>query len=320
MIQVNQNGCNDRWPRANQLSSPASSRTIAVVDRTADVEIAARELLAARFSFGGRSPYAPDIIFVNEFTKRRFLQAVVSEHVKLGGGVLLNSGSTSKTKAGDSSKVTDKLNSLRKADPTLRIILLEPDYAVVEVTSRDTSLLASKHPTPILIVHAVRSLDDAIDLISSTCPSHQPTNLAAYHFSNAASGKYLSQFIDAYVSFINEIPRELLLGPACPAGHPIDPINRYPAKLFTVPRPSFIKPAFSSKVLNAALSSADNPTAQRLLAEATTPLKVMKRSAGGGVGFFEQGFLMNAGLILTTTISLASVGAWWLARYGRSLW
>jgi hypothetical protein len=43
----------------------------------------------------------------------------------------------------------------------------------------------------------------------------------------------------------------------------------------------------------------------------------MKRSEGGGVGFFEQGFLMNAGLILASTVAITSTGAWYLWRYAR---
>jgi len=34
-------------------------------------------------------------------------------------------------------------------------------------------------------------------------------------------------------------------------------------------------------------------------------------------GFFEQGFLMNAGLILTITISATTAGTIWLVKNGR---
>lgn len=48
---------------------------MAVVDRTADVDLAARAIAAARFGFGGTSPYAPDLVLVNEFVKRDFFEA-----------------------------------------------------------------------------------------------------------------------------------------------------------------------------------------------------------------------------------------------------
>ena len=58
-----------------QLMSSSRTRTVAVVDRTADVEAAARAITRARFGFGGRSPYAPDLVLVNEFVKKAFLEA-----------------------------------------------------------------------------------------------------------------------------------------------------------------------------------------------------------------------------------------------------
>ena len=62
-------------PLMSQIISPCS-RVIAVVDRTANYEEAAQALIAARFSYRGRSPFAPDIVLVNEFVKRDLVQAL----------------------------------------------------------------------------------------------------------------------------------------------------------------------------------------------------------------------------------------------------
>lgn len=59
----------------SQLLSSARARCVAVVDRSADVEAAARAIAAARFGFGGASPYAPDLVLVNEFVKKDFFEA-----------------------------------------------------------------------------------------------------------------------------------------------------------------------------------------------------------------------------------------------------
>lgn len=61
------------------LSSPSTdTRSVAIVDRTvADIDAAARATVVARFSFCGRSPYAPDLILVNEFVKEEFLEACI---------------------------------------------------------------------------------------------------------------------------------------------------------------------------------------------------------------------------------------------------
>ena len=72
--------------------------------------------------------------------------------------------------------------------------------------NRDSSLLSRKIPEPVLFVHPVKSLDDAIDVANSkTTPL-----LATYLFSAPSSAKYLSQFIEARASFANYVPLELL--------------------------------------------------------------------------------------------------------------
>lgn len=48
---------------------------MAIVDRSADIEAAAQAITTARFSFGGYSPYAPDLVLVNEFVKKEFFEA-----------------------------------------------------------------------------------------------------------------------------------------------------------------------------------------------------------------------------------------------------
>ena len=270
------------------MASSHANRTVAIVDRTADVQLAARELVAARFAFGGRSPYAPDCVLVNEFVKQAFLQAVLSECVKLGSGVTASGHAKSKLVARET--VRHHVDSLKDADSGLRIVLQDEKMAVLDVPARTPDLLRNKTEAPVLMVHSVRSLDDAIDLISSTTDDQ---SLAAYHFANAATGKYLAQYIDASVTFVNNIPRDILVGPAFPTAHPINLEIRYPAELFTVQRPAYTTPSLASARLEAALRSSSNVTAQQLLAEATSPLPAMKRSGGGSVGFFEQGFLMK---------------------------
>ncbi|RMZ21635.1 hypothetical protein D0859_14355 [Hortaea werneckii] len=310
---VRQTG-NGQVPGLNLLSSPANSRTVAVVDRTAGIPLAARELAAATFAFGGRSPYAPDYIFVNEFVKRAFLQAVVAECAKLSGLPPAEKGS--KPRQG----MDDFVERLRQTDPQSRIVLQEQKMAVLDLFDRAKVPLTTKNEYPVMIVHGVRSLDDAIDLIGSTLSTSNHASLAAYHFGNPATGKYLSQFIDAEVSFVNHIPRELLVGPAFPTGRPIELKTRYPRELFTVHRPAFINSPASDQRLRDVLSSSNRAASTKLLQAATAPLNAMKRHPGGGVGFFEQGFLMNAGIILTTTVSITGVGLYWLVKHGRTLW
>lgn len=315
-LVVRQTG-NEQVPGLNLLSSPAESKTVAVVDRTADISLAAQELVAATFTFGGRSPYAPDYILVNEFVKRAFLQAVVAECAKFNSLQDVNPPAEKSSKA---QAMNDYVTSLRQADPQSRIVLQEQNMAVLDLYDRAKAPLTTKNEYPLMIVHGIRSLDDAIDLIGSSTSNIRAANLAAYHFGNPATGKYLSQFIDAEVSFVNHVPRELLVGPAFPTGHPIELQIRYPRELFTVHRPAFIDSSGSEKRIREVLVSSNRAASAKLIEAATAPLNVMKRHPGGGVGFFEQGFLMNAGIILTTTVSITGVGLYWLVKHGRTLW
>jgi len=58
------------------LKSP-SSRAIAVVDRSANIPQAAKDIVRARFQFRGKSPYAPDLVLVNEFALKDFCQEAI---------------------------------------------------------------------------------------------------------------------------------------------------------------------------------------------------------------------------------------------------
>lgn len=304
-IVVDQNS-DERWPRANQLASPSSSCTFAVVDRTADVRIAARELTAARFGFGGSSPYAPDLVLVNEFVKSDLLQALAEETRKIA-----SSGEKSELSA--PSRASGKIEALKKIDPDMQIAVRKSKAVVVDLTARNPEMLHVKTSTPVLTVHAVKSLDNAIDSIGS---ANAGPALAAYHFGNAQVGKYLTQFIDARVSFINHVPRELLVGPAHPAGYAVDPAARYPVEMFTLARPGFIQPSSADTQIAEALALADSGAAQRLLEQALTPLKAMKRKLGGGVGMFGPNLWCRCSVLtLATQVSSSKASFSMLACY-----
>lgn len=303
-----QNGVQEN-PWSNHLTSHNDASCVAIVDRTANVQLAAQELFAARFSFAGSSPYAPDCVFVNEFVKNDFLQAVKSEWSRLGS----RTGATSSRQTSIKPKIDDQLELLQKGGA--RTILQESDLAVVEITSR-AAALDTKTNLPILKVHGVRSLDDALALVNNR--RNNKACLAAYHFGNLATGKYLSQFIDAEVSFINHVPREILVGPAAPSGYPLQLSNRYPFDLFTVSRPAYVHCTESSASLLKVLRGESGTSAQKLLVDAATPLAEYKRHPGGGVGFFEQGFLINAGMIVASTLTASAAGMLWWWKWSRS--
>lgn len=59
---------------SNQLLSRPEARTLAVVDRTANIGLAAREIATARLSPYNTSPYSPDLVIVNTFVVAEFVE------------------------------------------------------------------------------------------------------------------------------------------------------------------------------------------------------------------------------------------------------
>lgn len=101
-IQVSQEGTKDDVQSVKVLSSLGAT-VLAIVDRTANLEEAAEALLTARFSFNGTSPYALDVVLVNEFVKKDFLNAVIRKSIDFmtgrnGNGVLDEKNSTGRLK------------------------------------------------------------------------------------------------------------------------------------------------------------------------------------------------------------------------------
>jgi len=88
---------------AELLRSP-SSRAIAVVDRSADISQAAKEIVQARFRFRGKSLYAPDLVLVNDFALKEFCQAAVQYLTQDLSSVMDSSGVSNPQTRGVSQK------------------------------------------------------------------------------------------------------------------------------------------------------------------------------------------------------------------------
>lgn len=73
------------------ITSPSSAKNVAFVDRTADLKLAARTLVMAKFGFGNTSPYAPDVVFVHEAVAKSFSAQTVELANRYFDG--LNTGS-----------------------------------------------------------------------------------------------------------------------------------------------------------------------------------------------------------------------------------
>lgn len=126
-IRVLQNG-SESAHLSHHLVSESEARVVAVVERDANLDVAARELVRSRFALRGRSPYAPDVVLVNEWVKKEFLEAVVRHTVRFvsEGG----KKSPPRTAPGQS------LSELVRTEKGVNVLSWSSAGAVVEVEDR----------------------------------------------------------------------------------------------------------------------------------------------------------------------------------------
>ncbi|OOQ86815.1 aldehyde dehydrogenase PutA [Penicillium brasilianum] len=276
------------------LISPADSRSVAIVDRTARVAEAAQSLVAARFALGGRSPYSPDVVLVNEFAMKPFVEAVIQHASKYlaGENGEARQVSTSPRRPG-------VLDSIHK-DRTARVLVSGSNWGVVEVQDRNSPLLKKKIDEKVLLVHPVTSLDDAIDV------SFNENLAAVYAFAAPASAKYLTQFIDADISWVNHVPSHMLIGPALPRNTPYSPQTRYATSQFQKPRTQLIIPSATANATQIILGNENTVRSDALWREALAPLPSTKQRPGFKIGFFEQGIITGVSLTLISLVATVS--------------
>lgn len=137
---------------ARRWISPSTARTVAVIDRTASVEEAAKALVNARFSFGGKSPYAPDVILVNEWVERKFLNAVVlcSSRYPAERNGHVEEKPSSKSRGG---AINDFVEDAKK-EGCVRVVISGTNGTIVDVKNRYTLAKAKFSRINVTDMHA----------------------------------------------------------------------------------------------------------------------------------------------------------------------
>ncbi|OQE28271.1 hypothetical protein PENSTE_c003G01473 [Penicillium steckii] len=288
------------------LLSPASSRTVAIVDRTAKINEAAQALVEARFALGGRSVYAPDLVLVNEFAMKPFVEAVIQHASRYLAGE--NGEARQQQIASRRSVLLDTIHKERST----RVLVSGSNWGVVEVQNRKSSLLKKKIEEKVFVVHPVTSLDDAIDM------NFNETLAATYAFAEPASAKYLTQFIDADISWVNHVPSHMLVGPAIPRHTLYSHETRYSRQSFQVPRPQLTNAPAKTYATQTILKADDTLKSDALWREAISPLPSMKQRAGFKFGFFEQGILTGVSLTLMSLIGVMGTLGYYTWAYVRT--
>ena len=306
-------------PAYSQLVSP-NNKTIAMVDRTANLTLAAEQLVTARFAFGGTSPYAPDLVFVNEFVKEDFLEHVLKHSIRFltgSNGALNDSSITRGPKK--SSPIAESFQVLSDSKKwRLNIVTQGDNGAILELSN--PCALPPKSSQPMFCISSMTSLEHAISIIDEDSEP-QDTLLAAYHFGTSQAGKYLSQFINADASFVNHVPFRLLLGPAAPSFHPIDVEMRYTTRQFTRSSLAFIiAPSAQTDISDVLTSNGARKAAAQLLSKATQEIREKKRPECIAIGNFEQGILVGLGVYGIPLATCVGASLFFGVRAGLRRW
>ncbi|KAF4876250.1 Aldehyde dehydrogenase family 3 member B1 [Colletotrichum siamense] len=299
-ILVDQTGVAPSASHVNHFVSSNTARAIAIVDRTADIEAAAGAITAARFGFGGQSPYAPDLVLVNEYVKKEFFEAC-SKHASLAFA-----RETTVRRASDNKSDETRAAVQEAEEKRLVSSFGSKDFKLVDIKDKNTSLLNAKVSGRFLPIATSSGLVDSI----YTYEFEKPL-LAGYFFASPDAAKYLSQHLPSHISFVNQIPSSLLLGPAASTLHDAAFEFRYSKEMFSVSRPQFIEqPSGALAKVDQLLSGAGGITTQSLRALATAPLKPTNQPGNSRLGFFEQGFVVGASLIMSIVLPSLAYGTW----------
>ncbi|KAH6692567.1 Aldehyde/histidinol dehydrogenase [Plectosphaerella plurivora] len=306
--RVMQNGCTGPLLFFYSVSDP-QTKVVAIVERDADIEVAARTLVAARTGLGGKSPYAPDLVLVNEWVKKAFLEAASRQLASLAE----ISAKDKPSRGAQSGLVKEALS-----EATAHVVSSSSFGAVIDVKDRKSALLQNKVQEATLLVHSVTSMDDAIDTTS-----RYGRLAAAYVFAAPSTAKYIAQFIETNSCFINHLPPALLYGPVAPKDQPLNPasLGRYEDRHFTLPKAQFIDDLANkhSRIIEEALFQTSAKALAALDAEATATLKeTVRPKKGGDIGFFNQGIVTGGVIVLSTVLSGTGFLCYYLFRVAQA--
>ncbi|RDW85613.1 hypothetical protein BP5796_03938 [Coleophoma crateriformis] len=282
-LRVNQTSAISK--NCKELISTPTVRSVAVVDRIADIPLAVKSIVDARLFSNGTSPYSPDLILVNNWTDEAFRKACLAYALSLAS-----------EKPRPTSDAQDEIEGKIKSAESngqVKVYKSVPGLTLIEVLDRKCSILTEKIEGPYIMTLSSTGLVDSVSFLRT-----HASFLSAYHFSDAKSAKFLSEQISSSVSYINQIPTQLLVGPASPLENPHQIHPRYTPHMFSQPRPQIIEP---TKAINMVVADL-KPTGQK---------------PGHAVGFFEQGILIGLGI--TACVVFPSVG-YGVFRLGREAW
>ena len=268
---------------------------------------AASAILRARFAFAGQSPFAPDVVLVNEFQVKEFCKSIAELTSKYFAVQLEMNGSAAR-------KSTDTARGARASAHELdqagaEILISGSKGSIARINDRQSKLLRKRIQEPLLLIHPVRSVDDAIEFANG---DSEELLSALFAFGAPEVVKYISQSVNSHLCCANNIPIELLAGPRTPIGFATGLGSPYSKQMFSMPKPEFIDYGEKNTITQSILDENDAKAAKKFRCDAESLNTKVNQPAGKSIGYFEQGILLGLGITLTTVVA-GNVAVW---RYG----
>ncbi|PMD19586.1 hypothetical protein NA56DRAFT_680077 [Hyaloscypha hepaticicola] len=251
--------------------SAVQGRTICILDRTGDIEFASQTITASKLPPEYTSPYSPDLVLVNEYLVSNFRTRCLEIASKVQ--------TSPKRVISDGEKDFQKL--LKEAEAKKAIIVHRSntsDFSAVELKKGSSKLATIKVKGPYLLFLPTTGIVDSVNSQRSL-----PPLLASYIFASPAASKFIAEQVPSHATYINQIPSQILVGPASLVNYPHALHPRFTSNMLSTPRPQFITPPTPL------------PTASKLKELALKPLKPTGQRPGHAIGFFEPGILLGLG-------------------------
>lgn len=277
---------------AKGLQSPPQGRTVCFLDRTGDVELAAKTITSSRTLPDFSSPYSPDLVLVNEYLKENFIARC------LDFATQVEPSCPSKAASSDDLEF-QKILKQTEARGEVAIHKRNNDFSIIELKIRSSKFTTLKVKGPYILLLPTTGIVDSVTLQRSL-----PTLLSSYIFASPSASKFIAEQIPSHATYINQVPPQLLIGPPSPTNHSHALHPRFTSDMFSTPRPQFITPP------------ATLPAPSKLMEIALKQLKPTRQRPGHAIGFFEQGILLGLTSTALVVLPLLGWGAFKAVKFG----
>lgn len=181
-----------------------SGPCLAIVDRTADVQVAANQIVASKMFNGGQSDCAPQALLVHEFIRHEFLMALMAAASKADAVRLEKQNFSAVVEYMKQPEFGENGTTLRGKVDSQRCMMSPTIVDGVPLSA------ISSVKGPLITITYISSLDDAIDSYNKVLSSR--LSCAAYIFASTSSANYLSRFVESVNTYVNQIPLSLQVG------------------------------------------------------------------------------------------------------------